>query len=137
MTQVQALVSRLREASKGQGEGVEAALRAIENDPPCLIPWTHLLVDASGEVMVCCLSSATVGNVNAKPLDMIWNGERAQRLRENFLKHNYDGCSLRCSFISERQARGAKIGEAEAPTTAIAGGGRNALPDIVRREDFD
>jgi len=53
---------------------------------PCKWPWTSMMVDASGNVIPCCViaDSQTInfGNVFEQKIDKIWNSDDYQRFRK-------------------------------------------------------
>ena len=51
------------------------------NLQPCYHPWTSVSVDESGNVMPCCVSGMTMGNLKETPFESIWNSKRYQTLR--------------------------------------------------------
>ncbi len=106
-------VTHLRDTMDAVSPDMAATLQRLVDDPPCAIPWEHALLDATGEVYICCQSTAVIGDINGKTLEDVWNGERAHELREQFLNHDYRGCSLRCSFILDRVKQGKKISAEE------------------------
>jgi len=82
------------------------ALEKLALDPPCSMPWQHILVDRSGDVSVCCLNSYVVGNLHDAPLEDLWNGPSMCELRRRFLNHDYSSCSVRCPFVLARVKAG-------------------------------
>jgi radical SAM protein with 4Fe4S-binding SPASM domain len=51
----------------------------------CIFPWTHLMIDPTGNVKPCCSSQQIVGNVNKDSLKTIWNNSSVKKLRKNML----------------------------------------------------
>ncbi|MGC8841522.1 MAG: radical SAM/SPASM domain-containing protein [Candidatus Sumerlaeaceae bacterium] len=54
----------------------------------CHYPWYFLLIDTDGDVRPCCWAAASWGNLNRRPLQEIWNSERAVEMRQNFLRNH-------------------------------------------------
>ena len=62
----------------------------------CPLLWNHLHVATDGEVHPCCLSTLpkTLGNLNEKSLDEIWNGTEMKEARKALLKDKpLDSCT--------------------------------------------
>ena len=61
----------------------------------CYFPWTNLSVNAYGEVNTCSCPSwlgstkFSIGNINERAYDEIWNGPRMRRYREAFLNDDH------------------------------------------------
>jgi len=54
----------------------------------CDFPWRNLIVQANGDVTVCCKDvegKINVGNTHRNTLQEIWNGEEIQNLRKEFI----------------------------------------------------
>lgn len=51
----------------------------------CIFPWTHLMIDPTGNVKPCCVSSQVVGNANKDTLKTIWNSDEIKEIRRNML----------------------------------------------------
>jgi radical SAM protein with 4Fe4S-binding SPASM domain len=51
----------------------------------CIFPWTHLMIEPTGNVKPCCSSQQIVGNVNKDSLKTIWNSPDIKKLRKNML----------------------------------------------------
>lgn len=61
-----------------ESEGLEQSTTTHEF---CQSPWTTALVDADGNVSLCCAGDAVIGNLHENAFDAIWNGSRAKALR--------------------------------------------------------
>ncbi|MBL7196798.1 MAG: SPASM domain-containing protein [Candidatus Omnitrophica bacterium] len=105
-------------------------LRAInpkENiSSKCRYPWQHFKVSLSGNVKICCFSSAVAGNIFKQSVEEIWNGEvyRIYRRTVN-TKSPFPECSVcpvknphyfstnkrntKIPIIFSRDAKGTKI----------------------------
>jgi MoaA/NifB/PqqE/SkfB family radical SAM enzyme len=70
----------------------------------CNRPWSHSYVTARGDVLPCCFvpfvardqTPFTLGNAYTQPLAEIWNGERYQEFRKNFLSDTPPSCCAGC-----------------------------------------
>jgi radical SAM protein with 4Fe4S-binding SPASM domain len=51
----------------------------------CILPFIHLSTRVNGSVAPCCRSMETLGNVQESSIEEIWNNERMQQLRQQFL----------------------------------------------------
>ena len=54
----------------------------------CPLLWNHLHVNTLGDVQPCCMSpfGTSLGNLNEKSLDEIWNGNAMKKARRRLLK---------------------------------------------------
>ena len=73
--------------------------------PYCLMPWIHLHISNHGKVNACCISHINYGNSNQQTLEEIWQGEKINEIRKNFLSGDPD---KRCFNCIQREAAGAK-----------------------------
>jgi len=51
----------------------------------CPLPFVHLSTRVDGNVAPCCRSLDTVGNIKENSLEEIWNNEKMQKLRQQFI----------------------------------------------------
>jgi len=64
----------------------------------CPLLWNHLHVNTLGDVQPCCMApfGTSMGNINEKPLDEIWNGNAMKKARRRLLKdlplNTCEGC---------------------------------------------
>ncbi len=66
-------------------------LRKVYNVVGCHNPWQQVSVTWDGEVVPCCYDydkKYVLGDVKKESLSQIWNGERMQALRKEFLSNN-------------------------------------------------
>src|SRR4051812_5754480 len=74
----------------------------------CILPWIHFQVAPTGEVNACCRASGgadqSYGSLREKPIEEIWNGERARKMRLALLA---DQPAEACRPCYEREANGA------------------------------
>lgn len=47
----------------------------------CPMPWSHVGIEPDGRVTVCCYIPLRIGNINEQSFYDIWNGEKANELR--------------------------------------------------------
>ncbi len=55
----------------------------------CVLPWTHILINSSGNVRPCCAAngaSDNLGHLSEQTLKEIWNGEEMRQLRLDMLE---------------------------------------------------
>ncbi len=69
------------------------------------MPWIHLHISNHGKVNACCISHINYGNSNQQTLEEIWQGEKINEIRKNFLSGDPD---KRCFNCIQREAAGAK-----------------------------
>ncbi len=50
--------------------------------PPCRFAWDNLYVFPNGNIRFCCYSSPILGNLDYQSLEAIWNGKKAQEVRQ-------------------------------------------------------
>ena len=63
----------------------------------CSFPFNAAQISMQGDVFVCCppwCSSYSFGNIFKEPFDKIWNGEKAQEFRRQFINNEYKYCKL-------------------------------------------
>jgi radical SAM protein with 4Fe4S-binding SPASM domain len=68
-----------------------AELRKTNSRVACNVPWENVSVAWDGDVVPCCYDydkKYPVGNVKTEALAEIWNGERMQRLRAEFISND-------------------------------------------------
>lgn len=77
---------------------------AAVSGPLCRAPFTSMYLDQHGDVRACCMNDTfPLGNVTAAPLEEIWRGEAAQRLRRAIEAGDLD---LGCGFCKPAVERG-------------------------------
>lgn len=63
----------------------------------CIHPFQSIQIQNTGEVYCCCCywtNFYSFGNIFEQSFDEIWNGEKAQRFREQFLNQEFKYCKL-------------------------------------------
>ena len=79
----------------------------------CLKPWTSFeLDDQRGNVLPCCWTKTTVGNVNRNTIAEIWNGPGYREFRRKMLASEYQDicpsdCPHRIGTLKEQLPRAA------------------------------
>jgi len=53
----------------------------IADKPPCLDPWTKLIVSVDGGMNLCCSGPTGIGNLTEGDFEPMWNGKQAARFR--------------------------------------------------------
>ncbi|MGN0004940.1 MAG: SPASM domain-containing protein [Candidatus Gastranaerophilaceae bacterium] len=74
----------------------------------CAMPFESFYVYSSGEVYNCCpaFMKEQLGNIFEQNFDELWNGEKAQKIRQSILDGNFEYCPLdRCVFNLERDSK--------------------------------
>ena len=69
------------------------------------MPWIHFHLGSKGQVNACCVSSIKYGNINNSDIKTIWNGEKINTIRQQFLAGISD---KRCNVCINLEASGAK-----------------------------
>jgi len=61
----------------------------------CKRPFTSCEITPTGNVIVCCYDwlPVTIGNIQKNTMQEIWNGEKANKLRESILDGSYKYCN--------------------------------------------
>lgn len=73
-------------ADLGPSEDIQnLSTRGLHLVQKCHYPWYYMLVDTDGDVRPCCWADASWGNFNNDSFQAVWNGEKAQLMRRNFL----------------------------------------------------
>jgi len=54
----------------------------------CPLLWNHLHINTTGDVQPCCMApfGTSLGNINEKSFDEIWNGDLMKDARQRLLK---------------------------------------------------
>lgn len=66
-------------------------------DLKCELPYKSINIDEQGEVHPCCAmycSNYSFGNILKESFHKIWNGEKAQEFRKQFVDNDYKYCKL-------------------------------------------
>ncbi|MGZ3690414.1 MAG: radical SAM protein [Pseudobdellovibrio sp.] len=61
-------------------------------DQFCAAPFNQMFLYPTGDVFVCCEGGGFLGNVKNNTLEELWNGEKAQTLRKEFLEGKPKQC---------------------------------------------
>jgi MoaA/NifB/PqqE/SkfB family radical SAM enzyme len=73
----------------------------------CPLPWTQIIVNASGHVSIgCCQSRHVIGNIENESIEKILENPVIERLQKEISKGNVDFCPLprlrhKCPYISD------------------------------------
>ncbi|RJQ25217.1 radical SAM protein [Candidatus Parcubacteria bacterium] len=63
------------------------------NKIPCIVPWTHTLINPDGAVYTCCsMYSHKLGNIKEKSISEIWQDEPYRKLRQQMRKLQLPEC---------------------------------------------
>ena len=68
----------------------------------CKLPWENIIIDEDGDVMLCgCQSHMpySIGNIYNESLQTIWNGSRAQSVRQSVIDGDYTYCRSNCPAL--------------------------------------
>ncbi|MCD7779373.1 MAG: SPASM domain-containing protein [Candidatus Gastranaerophilales bacterium] len=68
------------------------------DDGSCKFPFTVAEVDWDGNVYGCCAAyfiGYSFGNIFEQPFDEIWNGEKAQKFRQQFIDRKFHYCNFK------------------------------------------
>lgn len=73
----------------------------METVKDCHYPWTWMMITADGNVKPCCFSSGSLGNLEKKSVDEIWNGPTAQSLRKSIIANQVHSIckNAPCKFV--------------------------------------
>ncbi len=69
----------------------------IKESGCCTFPFSVAEIDWDGNVYGCCAAyfiGYTFGNIFEQPFDEIWNGEKAQEFRRQFIDRNFNHCNF-------------------------------------------
>ena len=93
-TEINRIISETRMmASAWRVQIVAPELADIQQDKPCVRPWTSASIDALGAVRFCCLTdSPVIGNLNESHFSEIWNSKKAQSVRQHVNTNPHDEC---------------------------------------------
>lgn len=67
------------------------------NSEACTFPFTVAEIDWDGNVYGCCAGyfiDYSFGNIFEEPFDTIWNGEKAQNFRQQFIDEQFHYCNF-------------------------------------------
>jgi len=66
----------------------------------CCAPFTQLLAQPTGLITPCCWNQDIIlGNINKNSIEEIWNGEKIQKFRQEFLDNNIVSCKKHIAEI--------------------------------------
>jgi Fe-coproporphyrin III synthase len=74
----------------------------------CLVPWLHTFLAWNGDVFLCCMTNGRMeplGNVAETSLREVFEGERYQRIREDFVGGRHHASCHRCDLFLAENAR--------------------------------
>jgi radical SAM protein with 4Fe4S-binding SPASM domain len=91
----------------GEVEKINSLVDSTDKKRPCRVkcrsPWIRMSIAWDGDVLPCCYDydkKYVLGNVNDNSLLEIWNGERMQQLRREFISGNVKNPLCRkCSML--------------------------------------
>lgn len=67
----------------------------------CYMGFVYTRIDVEGNVLFCCNTHVRVGHLADGPLDVLWEGEAWQALRERIARHEwFEGCE-RCGKVEQ------------------------------------
>ena len=62
-------------------------------DTLCPMPWSHMMIDQSGDARPCCVYEDSVGNVIEKSMDQLFHNQYYKQLRQKLLSgEKVSGC---------------------------------------------
>ena len=67
----------------------------------CLAPWSRAVVGVDGNVRMCYFHKEwdeSIGNLIFNSFDEIWNGEKARKVREEFIKRGHAGYCEKANY---------------------------------------
>ena len=85
---------------------IETKKRSFDERTACIQAFSRLIFNIDGSAFPCCPDTkeeACLGNINELSMRVIWNGDKAKRLRENLtngLAFNFEPCKSCSSFES-------------------------------------
>lgn len=64
----------------------------------CPYPWSHLYLEPSGDVRLCCMSSSNLvlGNVKHSNIEDIWNSNQMKEIRLKMLNREWPAACMAC-----------------------------------------
>lgn len=66
----------------------------------CSRPFEHLHMDPNGKVRICSWTDEVVGNLLEESIEDIWDGERADKIRESIIDGSYKYCrATSCPYL--------------------------------------
>jgi radical SAM protein with 4Fe4S-binding SPASM domain len=72
----------------------------------CTRPFDHAQTLDSGEVVPCCpawVNHYSLGNINEQSFEEIWNGEKAQKIRESMIDGSFRYCNAKsCQHMAAK-----------------------------------
>ncbi len=71
--------------------------KQIQDGDCCSFPFSVAEIDWDGNVYGCCTGyfiGYSFGNIFEQPFDEIWNGEKAQEFRKQFIDRNFKHCNF-------------------------------------------
>ena len=80
----------------------ESLLKTLQvPNKPCIHPWFYLWINAAGDATVCPQNRIRLGSLDEYSLSDIWNNQKIQEIRADFLKGDYEkaGCERECPYL--------------------------------------
>lgn len=73
---------------------------SLQNQSPCVLPWTTLKIDFRGGTNLCCANHEDLGNLKDFEIDEIWNGPTLRQIRRDLAGGNFASSSCRnCPYV--------------------------------------
>lgn len=77
-----------------------------KSDVFCMLPWVHMCIFPSGEVLPCCITplDGVMGNLQEQSIFGVWNDKPFRELRQNMLAGRRSSQCVRCYEFEESDA---------------------------------
>lgn len=80
---------------------------------PCYLPFYKMFIDWNGDVLLCCNDwnkTVKAGNINKKPLDVLWHGKAFNKIRDNLKIGNRcdkpcDKCNVQGTLVGKESVK--------------------------------
>ncbi len=92
----------------------------------CEIPFKKIHIYPGGNVKVCSWTTKVIGNMLSESIDDIWNGEKAEKIRETVLNGSFEYCNKTgCPFCENNSLP--ELTEEELKIKAV----KSEIPTVV------
>ncbi|NDB79887.1 twitch domain-containing radical SAM protein, partial [archaeon] len=75
----------------------------------CILPWIHIEADPLGRAKPCCLYEGDLGSLTNSSIKDVWNGNKLQQLRKDFLEDKRPIGCRQCWVTDDANAESKRV----------------------------